>query len=95
MKLNPIAELIIQIVVSLIVITVMLMALLVCCQLAGCASLEAEIRLDGTATLKKFELFRIVDIDSFSYDDGSFTFDGYRSDTARALNLLDKWMSLQ
>lgn len=59
--------------------------------LTGCSRTTATYK-DGVATVTRTRLLMTEDIDSFSYDasDGSFTFEGYKSDMTRALILLDK-----
>lgn len=68
-------------------ITLLLLAVL----LSGCSRTTATYK-DGVATVTRTRFLMTEDIDSFSYDarDGSFTFEGYKSDMTRALILLDK-----
>lgn len=59
--------------------------------LSGCSSTEATYK-DGVAMVKRVRFLMKEDIDSFSYDasDGSFTFDGYKSDMTRLIDLVDR-----
>ena len=59
--------------------------------LGGCSRTTATYK-DGVATVTRTRILMTEDIDSFSYDasDGSFTFEGYKSDLTKALILIDK-----
>ena len=59
--------------------------------LGGCSRTTATYK-DGVATVTRTRILMSEDIDSFSYDasDGSFTFEGYKSDMTKALILIDK-----
>ena len=59
--------------------------------LSGCSRTTATYK-DGVATVTRTRILMTEDIDSFSYDasDGSFTFEGYKSDMTKALILIDK-----
>ena len=59
--------------------------------LGGCSRTTATYK-DGVATVTRTRILMTEDIDSFSYDasDGSFTFEGYKSDMTKALILIDK-----
>ena len=76
---------------TVIWVVLFLLAALMVCWLGGCSRTTATYK-DGVATVTRTRILMTEDIDSFSYDasDGSFTFEGYKSDMTKALILIDK-----